>query len=236
MKELLAFKNSDIAKLVNRQIILSNARVKAMREGEIDQNPYAYRIIAIEHDIGSMAKEVANTLAEEIRWQVFDDKIVHYIAQNGNVREKIVRELDDKSRNLVHDEIERFLQLLMQKDIFGEIEYHQALLKTLINLESHGDAILVGHGCAFAFEDPSRLRIRLTAPPDIRIQRLCKRWEESAGKVQKRMYESDRKIREFVRLHFFKDRDDLSSYDLVFNTGHLSIDKIVKTILAVLRR
>ena len=60
MKDLLTFNNKDIGKLVNRQIILSNSRIKAMREGDIERRPYAYRVIAIEHDIGSMAKEVAN--------------------------------------------------------------------------------------------------------------------------------------------------------------------------------
>jgi cytidylate kinase len=236
MRESLAFDNRDIAKLVNRQIILSNSRIKAMREGDIEQYPYAYRVVAIEHDIGSMAKEVANALAEEIRWQVFDDEIVEYIAKNANVRETIVHEMDEKSRNLVHDEIERFLRLLMQEKTFGEIEYHQALLKALINLEARGEAILVGHGCAFAFEDPSRLRIRLTASPDIRIQRLRERWKEPVEKVRKRVHESDRKIREFVRFHFFKNRDDLSSYDLMFNTDHLPVEKIAKTISTVLRR
>jgi cytidylate kinase len=236
MKDLLTFNNKDIGKLVNRQIILSNSRIKAMREGDIERRPYAYRVIAIEHNIGSMAKEVANALAEEIRWQVFDDEIVEYIAKNAHVREAIVHEMDEKSRNLVHDEIERYLRLLMQEDTFGEIEYHQALLKTLINLEARGEAILVGHGCAFAFQDPSRLRIRLTASPEIRIQRLSRRWYEPEEKTRQRVFESDRKISEFVRLHFFKNRDDLSSYDLVFNTDHLPVDKIVQTVLATLRR
>lgn len=235
MKKTFTFKNCDVEKLVNRQIILSNARTKAMREGNINGHLYAYNIIAIEPDIGSLTKEIANTLAELIKWHVFNDEIVEHIARNARVQEKIVREMDEKSQNLAQEQIEQFLRLLAKEDNFGEFEYHQALLKTLVCLKSKGAAILVGHGCAFAFDnDPLRLRIRITASLSKRIERLCKRAKEPVGRVQKHILERDQKAREFVQFHFDRDRDDLSSYDLVFNTDSLPVRNIVDAILAMM--
>lgn len=235
MKDALTFKDGDVGRLVNRQIILFNARLKAQREGKINGHLYSYRIITIEPDSGSLTKEIANTLAELIRWHVFDKEIVEHIAQNAHVKEEIVREMDEKSRNLVHEEIGRFLKLLMKEDSFGEFEYHQALLKTLVSLESKGEVILVGHGCAFAFDDPSRLRIRITASPEIRIERLCKRLNEPADKVREQILKRDQKAKELIQLHFGRNRDDLSSYDLVLNTDNLPVTKIVDAILATMR-
>jgi cytidylate kinase len=236
VKETLTFKNSDAGKLVNRQIILSNARTKARNEGEINEPQYAYRIIAIEPDIGSLTKEIANTLAEVVKWQVFDDEIVEYIAKDAHVKEKIVREMDEKSQNLVQEEIEQFLRLLTKEDNFGEFEYHQALLKTLVSLECKGEAILVGHGCAFAFDDDLFcLRIRITSSLSKRIERLCKRLNEPVETVRKHILKGDQKAREFVQFHFGKNRDDLSSYDLVLNSDNLPVKKIVDTLLATMR-
>ena len=234
MKDTLTFKNGDIGKLVNRQIILSNARTRAQREGQVNGHLYAYRIIAIEPDIGSLTKEIANTLAELIRWQVFDDEIVEHMARNAHVKEEIVREMDEKSQNLVQEEIEQFLRLLMKEDNFGEFEYHQALLKTLVSLESKGEAILIGHGCAFAFDDPSILRVRLTGSLSKRIERLGRRLKEPADTVRKHILEKDKKAREFVQFHFGRDRDDLSSYDMILNTDSLSVMKIVDAIVAMM--
>jgi len=237
MREAFTFADGDIERLVDRQIILSNARVKAMHEGQINGHRYAYRVVAIEPDIGSQTKAIANTLAEVMRWQVFDDEIVQYIARNAHVKEKIVREMDEQSQNLVQVEIEQFLRLLMKENSFGEVEYHQALYKTLVSLESKGEAILVGHGCAFfAFEDKSRLRVRITGSLDKRLERLCQRWQQPTETVRKRVREREQKVREFVQFHFGKDRNDLSSYDLVLNTDNLTVPKMVDVLLAALRR
>jgi cytidylate kinase len=235
MKEIITFENCDVEKLVDRQINLSNARKKAMREGEISEHLYDYRTIAIEPDMGSLTKEIANTLAELIKYHVFDDDIVEHIAKNAHVKEKIVREMEEKSRSLVEEEIEQFLRLLAREDNFGEFEYHQALLKTLVSLKSKGEAILVGHGCAFALDDPSCLRIRITASPSKRMERLCKRQTEPEYTIRKQIVERDKKAMEFVQLHFGKNRDDLSSYDLVFNTDNLPVVKIAGTIAAAMR-
>jgi hypothetical protein len=235
MKDTLTFKNNEVEKLVNRQINLSNARIKALREGEINGHLYAYRVIAIEPDTGSLTKEIANTLAESIRWQVFDDEIVEHIARNAHVKEKIVLEMDEKSQSIVHQEIEQFLRLLMKEDNFGEFEYHQALLKTLVSLESKGETILVGHGCAFAFDDPFILRVRITASLSKRVERLCERLKEPADIVRKHILEKDKRAREFVQFHFGRDRNDLSSYDLILNTDNLSVMKIVDAIVSTMR-
>jgi cytidylate kinase len=235
MKETLALKNNEVEKLVNRQINLSNARIKALREGKINGHLYAYRVIAIEPDTGSLTKEIANTLAELIRWQVFDDEIVRHIARNAHVKEKIVREMDEKSRSILQEEIEQFLRLLMKEDNFGEFEYHQALLKTLVRVESKGEAILVGHGCAFAFDDPFILRVRITASLSKRAERLCERMKEPADIARKHILEKDKRAREFVQFHFGRDRDDISSYDLILNTDNLSVMKVVDAIVATMR-
>jgi hypothetical protein len=234
MKKSLHLDSLNTGLQAESQVLQYNAHIRAAREGKNKRRPYAFSIIAIEHDVGSLAKEAANALSREIGWQVFDKEIVEYIAENAHLRENVVRELDEKAQNFVHDEVERLLRLLFEGESFGEVEYHQALLKTLATLRAHGEAILVGHGGAFAFEDKSCLSIRITASSDVRAKRLCRRWKEPVEKVQKHMHESDQEIKEFIHFHFRKNRDDLTSYDLIFNTDHLPTNKIVNAVLEVL--
>jgi cytidylate kinase len=64
---------------------------------------------------------------------------------------------------------------------------------------------------------------------------LSKRLNKPADEVREHILKRDEKAKELVQLHFGKNRDDLSSYDLVLNTDNLPVMKIVDAILATMR-
>lgn len=234
MKESFHLDNLNAGLKAEGRVLQYRSSIRAKRESKIAPRSYNCPIIAIEHDIGSLARQAADALAEETGWHVFDKEIVEYIAENAHVQKNIADELDEKAQSFIHDEVERLLRLLFEGNSFGEVEYHRALLKSLATLGAHGEAIFIGHGGAFAFDKKRRLSIRITASSDVRAERLARRWKEPMEKIRKRMEESDHEIREFIRYHFNKNRDDLTSYDLVFNTDNLTVNEIVGAVLAIL--
>jgi hypothetical protein len=67
MKESIHLENLNTGLQAESQVLQYNARIRATREGKINRRTYAYRMIAIEHDIGSLAKGAANPHFSPIR-------------------------------------------------------------------------------------------------------------------------------------------------------------------------
>ena len=167
----LAFSGTNIkAHLVDKQLRLWNARVRAASEKADAESDF--RFLTIAKDEGSLGDEVARELSRRLGWHVFDEEIIHYIAQNSHVSEKLVRQLDQKSQSGIQEAIERFLRTI-ETDSFSPDDYRGALLMTLMCLAKHGAAILVGRGANFALSNEKHgLKVRLTASPEVRIRRL----------------------------------------------------------------
>lgn len=227
----LGFNESNIeTHLVEKQLRLWNARRRAANE-KADKEPY-FRFLTIANDEGSMGTEVVRELSRRLGWHIFDEEIIHYIAQNRHVSEKLVRQLDQKSQNSTQETIERLLKT-METDSFGGDEYHEGLLLTLMGLAKHGAAILVGRGANFAlYNEKHGLKVRLTAPPEIRIKRLAERWKVTEGEARHRMEVNDREKRKFIRHYYWRDYDNMHFYDVMFNTNQTSVGRIVSAILA----
>jgi hypothetical protein len=218
-----------LADPIERQLRLWNIQSKAAREKPKDES--GFRFLTIARDEGSLGTEIAQELARRLGWHVFDKEIVTYIARNSHVRENIVRHLDQKSQSLIDDAISRLLRM-PEHASFGTDEYHQALLEILVCLATHGSAILVVRGGNFILrENAQGLNVRITASPEVRIQRLSKSWKATPEKARRRMASNDEERRKFIRQYFKQDFDDLRFYDLVFNTDRASAERIVSTIL-----
>lgn len=235
MEKLAELDGPAIGKLVERQVFRYNARRRELRDTGVAETAGGYRYASISREAGSLGEEVAAALAEQLQWHVFDKELVEYIARNAHVREKIVQELDEKAESLVQDTIERRLRLV-EGGSFGEEEYHRGLLRALGTLSAQGGAIFVGHGATFALREPAGLHLHITASPPVRIERLSRAWQLPAEQAARRMREADEAFPEFIRHHFRKDPDDLTYYDLVFNTDHLTIDQVVTAVVSVIRR
>ncbi len=222
------------ADLVEQQLLLWNSR--RLAEHEKSNRESGFRFLTIARDEGSLEDEIAQELSRRLRWQVFDKEIVTYIARNSHVRENLVRQLDQKSQNLIEDTISRLLRM-PEYASFGSEEYHESLLRTLLCLASNGSAILVGRGANFVLrEDKGGFRVRVTASPEVRVQRLRRMWNVTQDEASRRMRAGDEERRKFIQQYFRQDFDDVSVYDLTCNTDRLSVERIVLSILTAMNR
>ena len=138
-----------LADPVDQKLRLWYALCEAAREKLKEES--GFRFLTIARDEGSLGNEIAQELARRLGWHVFDKEIVTYIAKNSHVRERLVRQLDQKSQGLIEDAISRFLRM-PEYASFGTDDYREALLETLVSLATHGSAIIVGRGANFVQE------------------------------------------------------------------------------------
>lgn len=229
----LKFDGSSIkAQLVEKQLRLFHARCKAIKEKKKDEG--GFRFLTIAKDEGSLGNEIVDELSKQLEWHVFDEEIIHYIAQDSHVSENLVRRLDQTSENNIREIIERFLKNI-EADSFGGDQYHEGLLTTLACLAKHGSAILVGRGGNFILnKEPAGLNVRITASPEVRVQRLAERWEVSPEEAQRRMHDNDEEKKKFIRHYYWHEYDDGRYYDVTYNTDRIPAGIIVSSIQGLL--
>lgn len=79
-------------------------------------------------------------------------------------------------------------------------------------------------------------RVRIIAPIDLRIQNMSEEFGVPAEETRRRILRTESDRRAFVRKYFYADIADPANYDLVINTGTLSIDAAVGTVKGALGR
>jgi cytidylate kinase len=223
------------AQLVEKQMLFKHVRDLMDHKRPSEEASSRFRYITISRRRGSLGDAIAQELAGHLGWHICDREIVDQIAKDSKVRQNLVQQLDEKTQSVIQDSIQRLLQMAEGISFFGLHEYHEALLKTIAYLAARGDAIIVGRGSNFALrDDPLGLHIRIFASPEVCAQRLSQRWEVSPKEALRRMIESENERRNFVRLHFYHDIEDLRSYDLICNTDRMTVPQVVASILSAL--
>jgi cytidylate kinase len=116
------------------------------------------------------------------------------------------------------------------------MKYMKELIKIILTLGYRGEVIILDHGANFILPEGHGLRVRITAPHTIRLQR-AREYEtktELQARETLRAVEKDR--REFVQQYFEKSIDDTNNYDLVVNTTFYSMEDTADIIERALYR
>jgi cytidylate kinase len=99
-----------------------------------------------------------------------------------------------------------------------------------------GDVVVEGHLAGWVLRDVADLRIFFTAPLEVRAMRVAVRdgvsYEEALRELKLR--EKSNKLR--ARLLYGFDLDDLSIFDVIFNTNRLSREIITETLKTLISK
>ena len=93
-----------------------------------------------------------------------------------------------------------------------------------------GNAVLEGQLSAWIVGDEADMRILLTAPDKIRIKRIAKRDAISIKKAYDATYEREKSEKERYLKYYGIDLEDVSIYDLIFDTSLLGEKQTMKTL------
>jgi cytidylate kinase len=93
-----------------------------------------------------------------------------------------------------------------------------------------GNAVLEGQLSAWIVGDEADMRILLTAPDKVRIKRIAKRDAISIKKAYDATYEREKSEKERYLKYYGIDLEDVSIYDLIFDTSLLGEKHTMKTL------
>jgi cytidylate kinase len=212
------------------QIIEEQVRRWQIIRTEEEKEEERISVITFSREHGSGGDILAERLAEKLGYELFHQEVLHNMAESARVSVQFVETLDEKGVSV----LEEWISSLVDKRHLWPDQYLQHLMKIIGTIGKHGRAVIIGRGSNFVLPSDKRLSIRVIEPMEERIQNLSKELgitvEEAKQKIIKT--ESDRKA--FIKKYFNADITDIFHYDLIINTGTLSLDEAVNAITGAL--
>ena len=195
--------------------------------------------IAVSREAGSRGGTIARRAGKKLGWQVYDQELLEYIAQEGAFRQGIAEALPPAAAVWAEER----LQALTREQNLSKHPAILELARIVLALGAQGDAIVLGRGAGCILPPESTLNVRIMAPLADRIaymsQHLLRSEEETAIEVELR----DRLRFEFITTHFHRQPTEVYQYDLLLNSKLLGeeisaelIAQAARAKLAALRR
>jgi cytidylate kinase len=183
-------------------------------------------IITISRESGSQGLEVAERLTLETGFDLFHNEIVEAMIETSKNNRVLLETLDERGMNIVDDIVSNFVN---ERHLWPD-EYSKLLFKILTTIGTHGNAVILGRGANCVLKAQNVLRVRIISSDDIRCAQIQKRLDLNKEDAQKYMVSTDANRSAFVKRYFNSNANDASNYDLILNTGTLSVEKAVQVI------
>lgn len=200
-----------------------------------------FRVITIEREYGSGAGTIASQLAQQLGWNLWDQRLTEEIARLANVDPSAVKRCDERMDSRFYRLAKTFWR--------GSHEHSSHLTNRAFDTDcmmswmeqiagriaKEGNAVVVGRGAPFFLrEEPDAFHIFLYAPRAEKVRRLV---QDGLMRTEaEEMVDSvDRERIAFVKHYFNADWPTRSLYHVMMNTA-VGNEAVIDTILQTMHR
>lgn len=187
-------------------------------------------IVTISREPGSGGNIIGERLARRLDMDLFHQKVIHEMAKSAKVSARLLETLDEKGLSVLDD----WMAYLVDFRHMWPDQYIKHLMKVIGAIGRHGGAVLIGRGANFILPPERRFSLRVIAPFEVRAANVARNHQVSEKEARQRITKTDSQRRAFIRKYFNTSIADPFNYDMVVNTGNMSIDGAVEAITAVL--
>jgi hypothetical protein len=187
--------------------------------------------VALSREAGARGGSIGRRAGRKLGWQVYDQELLEYMAQDAVVRQGVVENLPPAAGAWVEA---RLQQLLREQDLSQHPSVVN-LARVVLSLGAQGRAVLIGRGSGCILPRETTLHVRAVAPLTERIAYMGQ-WlrlgvEEATEKVRQR----DERRAEFIGTHFHREPGEVHQYDLVLNSSLLGEEACADLIVQAAR-
>ncbi len=201
------------------------------------------KIITVEREYGCGGGEIANLLATQLGWKLWDQLLTEEIARLANCPKAVVEVREERKDPLYY----RLFKSFLRGSYEGSLNAHklnlvdsETILKLTERVVQHaaksGDSVIVGRGAQhFLRNRPDALRVFLYAPRENKVRRLLARGKSETEALQL-VDTVDRERMDFIQKYFKVEWPDRAIYHGMINTAigdqavvHLILD-LMKTV------
>ena len=183
-------------------------------------------VIALTQEMGSLAKDVAQQLADELHLSTLRHEVAEHVAQKMHVPRSLINRLREGNAGT----IERLRADRASLALYSAEE--------VLETAARGDVVLRGWGATCLLHSvPHVVCVRVTRPMKQRVEWLMKNLDtDDAESAEAEIRRSDQAHAARMHEQFGVTWGDPLLYDLVLNTERLSVDSCVQQIRALVAR
>jgi cytidylate kinase len=195
----------------------------------------ARRAVTISRQAGCGAVLVAEKLAHYLqqhspagdgRWTVFDRELMDKVLADHNLPKYLAKFLPEDRASKIEDTL---------ADIFGvhppTEKVVQQTAETMLQLAELGGAIIIGRaGNIVTAGMPGVLHVRLVAPLEDRIERICRDDEKTPSEARRFCVEEEQARARYLKTYYNADINNALLYHLVINTSRMGCENAARII------
>jgi cytidylate kinase len=184
------------------------------------------KIITIEREYGSGGGEIAQLLAKQLGWKLWDQLLTEEIARLAECPKAVVQLREERTDPLYY----RLFKSFLRGSYEGSLNAHklkvvdsESILKLTERVVLHaaktGNSVIVGRGSQqFLKHRQDTLRIFLYAPREEKVRRLLARGKNQ-NEAEQLVDTVDRERADFIQKFFHVEWPDRTLYHTMINTA-----------------
>ncbi len=183
-------------------------------------------LIAMNREIGSLGKDVAQGVAEAIGIKVQHHEMIDTLANRTRIRKShVISFLEGK-------------QGLIERLTTDQLSLHLLAADEILSLaESEGGIVLRGWGATSLLKEvPHAVRVCISASRALRVKRMMDRLgSDDEREVERIVDQNDEAAGVVMRRHFHIGSRDIDEYDMCLNTDRFSVAECVAEVVALVK-
>ncbi len=199
------------------------------------------KIVTMEREYGSGGGEIAQLLATQLGWRLWDQLLTEEIARLANCPKAVVEVREERNDPLYY----RLFKSFLRGSYEGSLNAHklnlvdsESILKITERVVQHaaktGNSVIVGRGSQhFLRNRPDTLRVFLYAPRENKVRRLLARGK-SEKEAQQLVDTIDRERGDFIQKYFHVEWPNRAVYHAMINTA-IGDEAVVHIILGFMK-
>jgi cytidylate kinase len=184
------------------------------------------RIVTIEREYGCGGGEIAQQLAAELGWKLWDQSLTEEIAKLAECPRAVVEVREERTDPLYY----RLFKSFLRGSYEGSLNAHklkvvdsESIAKITQRVVEHvaktGNSVIVGRGSQhFLRNNPDTLRVFLYAPREAKVRRLLARGK-SENEAEQLVDSVDRERADFIDKYFRVEWPNRAVYHAMINTA-----------------
>src|SRR3954463_7102108 len=189
------------------------------------------RLITISREYGAGGSELGVLLGSSLGWPVLDHELVRQLAARLSCEEGEVMAMDEHAPSF----LERLASVATVTAPESRVHSRPwstdpdcvaaAAREVLPEAAQTPPLIVVGHGGNCLFRGRSDvLRVRVTAPFDVRVRRVAQRTSAVPTQASAEVRRKDTDRQQYLQRYYHTNLNDPCEYDLQINTGAVSLE------------
>lgn len=207
--------------------------------GKLNNKQEPGPFITISREFGCSGYEIADKIIEKLRqvdseheWKVYRKEILRQLAEDSGLTEEII----EKERKAKPSLIKEFFRNVRQSGVPDGYEIRNKITMMVRTVAFEGYAIIVGQGGAAATADlENGLSIRVEAPKEWRVVRVCRRdglkKEEAAARI-----EEVEKTRKYLRKAYEQQNPRHPAFNITIDNSKFTNEQIADMVISVMRQ